>query len=115
MLSIDEFERKIKMGIPMNKVPNPPNLEKYFGKRFSCGCGKMHVFDIFDTPVFADLGMFKVCVIVKKCSHLNTLKLKSFFNSQIKTLDSCIFEKEKERFGFKLEYPKFDEVIEEYI
>ena len=115
MLSTDEFERKIKMGIPMNKVPHPPNLEEFYGKSFSCGCGKNHVFDRSDTPVFVDLGMFKVCVVVKECSHLNSLKLKSFFNNEIKTLDSCIFEKEKERFGFKLEHPKFDEVIEEYI
>ena len=115
MLSIDEFEKKIKMGIPMNMVPHPLKLEEYFGKPFSCGCGKIHIFDRFDTPVFVDLGMFKVCVVVKKCGHINTLKLKGFFNSEIKTLYSCIFEKEKERFGFKMEYPKFDEVIEEYI
>ena len=93
----------------------PPNLSEFQGISFPCGCGKTHSFSDYDAPSFLDLGIFKVCVLVKECNHLNALKLKSVFSNKIKNLVSCKLEIEKERFGFKLEYPKFDEVIKRYL
>jgi len=115
ILSTEEFEKKIKMGIPMNKVPHPPNLAEHYGKTFSCGCGETHILDNLDTPAFLDQGMFKISIIVKDCQFLNALKLRSLFSTEIKTLYSCKFEKDKERFGFKRDYPEFDQVIKQYI
>ena len=114
-ISTHEFESKFKMGIPMKEVPWPPNLEEYQGRFFPCACGNTHSFNYIDTPTFLDLGMFKVCVLVKECNYLNVIKLKSLFSNEIKNLGSCKFEKNKKRFGFKLEYPKFDEVIKELL
>ena len=115
VLSTDAFEKKIQMGIPMNEVDTPPNLEVHQGKTFSCPCGGVHSFNYDDTPAFLDLGLFKVCVLVRKCGWLNTIQLKSLFSNKIKTLYSCRWEQGEDRYGFQSDYPRFDEVIKAYL
>ena len=111
ILNTKEFENEIKMGIPIDQVPHPPKLDEHIGKVFLCGSGNEYLFDLIETPVFLDMGMFKVCVIVKESNFMNVLKLRSMFSSNIKTLSSCKLEIDKSRYGFTLEYPEFDQVI----
>lgn len=107
-----EFEKKIKNGHSHRRAPMPYDMSPFSGKPFDCGCGKTHEYNHMSTPVFWDLGMHKVCLLVKECKHLNAVKVTGFFNTKkMKTLFTCRFDEERERSGFSLEYPRIDEEI----
>ena len=115
-LTTKELEQKIKMWTPYSQAPQGFNMSPYTGKPFDCVCGKTHVYNNLTSPPFVDGGMFKMGLMVKECKHLSSVKVRGFFNTdKMELLFGCKFEEKKKRFGFTLEYPKFDEEIKIWI
>ena len=115
-LTTKELEKKIKMWIPYSEAPQAFNMSPYTGKPFDCACGKTHIYNNLTSPPFVDGGMYKMGLMVKECKHLSAVKVRGFFNTdKMELLFGCKFEEKKKRFGFTLEYPKFDEEIKIWI
>ena len=110
-------KNKFAEGMELNTMDNFEFLwEKYTGKPFDCACGKTHIYNNLTSPPFVDGGMYKMGLMVKECKHLSSVKVRGFFNTdKMELLFGCKFEEKKKRFGFTLEYPKFDEEIKIWI
>ena len=77
VISIKEFNEKIRMYIPFHEVSSPPRLGDVEGQTFECGCGESHIMNFDQHYFIADGGMFKAIFLSSDCGYLNTLKLKS--------------------------------------
>ena len=80
VLSIKDFNDKVKSYIPFHEVSSPPRIGDVEGQTFECGCGEIHSMN-FDLHYFiADGGMFKAVFLSPACGYLNALKLKKMFS-----------------------------------
>ena len=43
LISVKEFNEKIRMYIPFHEVSSPPRLGDVEGQTFECGCGESHI------------------------------------------------------------------------
>ena len=112
-ISIDAFNEKIEMYIPMHDVKYPPKIGDVEGKPFNCGCGQSHILDFEKHYLIADGGMFKAVFLSPVCGYLNALKLKKFLSSDIETLFSTKFLSKEPNYGFK-SYPDFSQSVNMY-
>ena len=100
LLSMSEFNEKIKMYIPMHEVSILPRLGDVEGRNFECGCGQSHIMNFEKHFLIADGGMFKAVFLFPACGYLNALKLKKMFSSGIENLCSTKFLAKKPNYGF---------------
>ena len=103
--SMDEFEEKIKMAIPVHEVSSLPRIGDVEGNEFSCGCGNTHIMNFEEHLLIADMGMFKAVFFSHECGYINALKLKKMFSSDIENLFNTKFLQNDENYGFKNHYP----------
>ena len=103
--SIDEFEEKIKMAIPVHEASSLPRIGDVEGNKFSCGCGHSHIMNFEEHFFIADMRMFKAVFLSPECGYLNALKLKKMFSSEIENLFNTKFLQNEENYGFKNRYP----------
>jgi len=114
ILSIKDFNNKIKSYIPIHQVSSLPRIGDVEGQDFECGCGSSHILNYEKHYLVADGGMFKAVFLSPDCGFLNALKLKKMFSSGIENLFSTKFLSEKPKFGFK-NYPDISGAIEQYL
>ena len=103
--SMDEFEERIKMAIPVHEVSSLPRIGDVEGNEFSCGCGNTHIMNFEEHLFIADMGMFKAVFLSHECGYINALKLKKMFSSDIENLFNTKFLQNEENYGFKNHYP----------
>ena len=113
LLSMSEFNEKIKMYIPMHEVSILPRLGDVEGRNFECGCGQSHIMNFEKHFLIADGGMFKALFLSPDCGYLNALKLKKLFSKKIESLCSTKFLSKKRNYGFE-SYPDIATSIKMY-
>ena len=77
ILSIKDFNNKIKSYIPIHQVSSLPRIGDVEGQDFECGCGSSHILNYEKHYLVADGGMFKAVFLSPDCGFLNALKLKN--------------------------------------
>ena len=113
VLSIKDFNDKVKSYIPFHEVSVAPRLGDVEGQSFECGCGTTHILN-FDKHFFvSDGGMFKAVFLSPACGFLNALKLKKMFSSGIENLCSTKFLENEPNYGFQ-DYPDIAGSINKY-
>jgi len=114
VLSIKDFNNKIKSYIPFDVVGNLPRIGDVEGQSFECGCGSSHILNFEKHFFISDGGMFKAVFLSPDCGFLNALKLKKMFSSGIENLCSTKFLVNKPNYGFE-SYPDVAGAIDEYL
>jgi len=100
ILSITNFENKIKNAIPFHQLSSPPPIGNIEGSIFECGCGSKHKMQFNKHLYLADMGMLKAVFLSIDCEYINALKYKSMFSNDIENLFSTRWLKNKNKFGF---------------
>ena len=100
ILSITDFENKIKNAIPFHQLSSPPAIGNIEGSFFECGCGIKHKMHFNKHLFLADMGMFKAVFLSIECEYINALKYKSVFSNDIENLFSTKWLKNENKFGF---------------
>jgi len=113
VISIKEFNNKIKSYIPSHQVSKLPSLGDVEGQEFECGCGNSHIMNFDEHYFIADGGFYKAVFLSPQCQYLNALKLKGPMTSSIKNLFSTKYLPKKEKYGFE-DYPDFAGAIDEF-
>jgi len=114
VLSVEDFNEKIKSYIPFNEVSSPPRIGDIEGQSFECGCGQSHIMNFDQHYFIADGGMFKAIFLSPACGFLNALKLKKMFSNGIENLCSTKFLDKKPSYGFQ-SYPDIAGSINKYL
>ena len=114
VLSIKEFNDKVKSYIPFHEVSVAPKLGDVEGQNFECGCGSTHILNFEKHFFISDGGMFKAVFLSPDCGFLNALKLKKMFSSGIENLYSTKFLIDEPNYGFE-SYPDNSGAIDQYI
>jgi hypothetical protein len=114
VLSIKEFNDKVKSYIPFHEVSVAPKLGNVEGQNFECGCGSTHILNFEKHFFISDGGMFKAVFLSPDCGFLNALKLKKMFSSGIENLYSTKFLIDEPNYGFE-SYPDNSGAIDQYI
>ena len=113
VLSIKDFNDKVKSYIPFHEVSVAPRLGDVEGQNFECGCGSSHILNFEKHFFISDGGMFKAVFLSPDCGFLNALKLKKMFSSGIENLCSTKFLANEANYGFE-SYPDFAGSINKY-
>ena len=113
LISVKEFNEKIRMYIPFHKVSSPPRLGDVEGQAFECGCGESHIMNFDQHYFIADGGMFKAVFLSPDCGYLNALKLKKMFSKGIENLCSTKYLVNEINYGFD-NYPDIAGSINKY-
>ena len=100
IISMKEFNEKVKMSIPTHELNSFPRIGDVEGQGFECGCGKSHIMNFEEHFFVADMGIFKAVFLSPECEFLNALKLKKLFSKGIENLFSTKFLANKPNFGF---------------
>ena len=111
IISMNDFNKKVKMYIPTHEVSIAPRLGDVEGRNFDCGCGETHVMNFEEHFFVADGGMFKGVFLSPDCGFLNCLKLKKLFSKKIETLFSTKFLINEPNYGFN-DYPNISHSID---
>ena len=113
LISVKEFNEKIRMYIPFHEVSSPPRLGDVEGQTFECGCGESHIMNFDQHYFIADGGMFKAVFLSPDCGYLNALKLKKMFSKGIENLCSTKYLVNEINYGFD-NYPDIAGSINKY-
>ena len=113
VLSIKDFNDKVKSYIPFHEVSIAPRLGDVEGQSFECGCGSSHILNFEKHFFISDGGMFKAVFLSPDCGFLNALKLKKMFSSGIENLCSTKFLANEANYGFE-SYPDIAGSINKY-
>lgn len=113
VLSIKDFNDKIKSYIPIHEVSIKPRLGDVEGQNFECGCGSSHILNFEKHFFISDGGMFKAIFLSPDCGFLNALKLKKMFSKGIENLCSTKFLVNEPNYGFE-SYPDIAGSINKY-
>ena len=113
VLSIKDFNDKVKSYIPFHEVSVAPRLGDVEGQNFECGCGSSHILSFEKHFFISDGGMFKAVFLSPDCGFLNALKLKKMFSSGIENLCSTKFLANEANYGFE-SYPDIAGSINKY-
>ena len=113
ILSVKEFNKKIKNYIPSHQVASLPRIGDVEGREFQCGCGKSHIMNFNQHYFIADGGIYKAVFLSPACGYLNALKLKGPMTTGIKNLCSTKYLANKPKYGFN-DYPDIAGSIDKY-
>ena len=113
VLSIKDFNNKVKSYIPIHEVSIKPRLGDVEGQSFECGCGSSHILNFEKHYLISDGGMFKAIFLSPDCGFLNALKLKKMFSKGIENLCSTKFLVNEPNYGFE-SYPDIAGSINKY-
>ena len=113
VLSIKDFNDKVKSYIPFHEVSIKPRLGDVEGQSFECGCGSSHILNFEKHYLISDGGMFKTIFLSPDCGFLNALKLKKMFSRGIENLCSTKFLVNEPNYGFE-SYPDIAGSINKY-
>ena len=113
VLSMQEFNEKVKMSIPFHEVRSLPRIGDVEGQSFECGCGNSHIMNFEQHFFVSDMGMFKAVFLSPDCGYLNALKLKKLFSKGIENLFSTKFLEKKDNYGFD-NYPDIATSINQF-
>lgn len=114
VLSIKDFNNKVKSYIPIHEVSIKPRLGDVEGQSFECGCGSSHILNFEKHYLISDGGMFKAIFLSPDCGFLNALKLKKMFSKGIENLCSTKFLVNEPNYGFE-SYPDVSGAINQYL
>ena len=114
VLSIKDFNDKVKSYIPIHEVSIRPRLGDVEGQSFECGCGSSHILNFEKHYLISDGGMFKAIFLSPDCGFLNALKLKKMFSKGIENLCSTKFLVNEPNYGFE-SYPDVSGAINQYL
>ena len=114
VLSIKNFNVKVKSYIPFHEVSIKPRLGDVEGQSFECGCGSSHILNFEKHYLISDGGMFKAIFLSPDCGFLNALKLKKMFSKGIENLCSTKFLVNEPNYGFE-SYPDVSGAINQYL
>ncbi|MDA9974669.1 hypothetical protein N9E71_02415 [Candidatus Pelagibacter sp.] len=114
VLSIKDFNDKVKSYIPIHEVSIRPRLGDVEGQSFECGCGSSHILNFEKHYLISDGGMFKAIFLSPDCGFLNALKLKKMFSKGIENLCSTKFLVNEINYGFE-SYPDVSGAINQYL
>ena len=113
VVSIKEFNNKIKSYIPSDQISQLPAIGDVEGQVFECGCGNSHIMNFDEHYFIADGGFYKAVFLSPQCKYLNALKLKGPMTSGIKNLCSTKYLSDKKNYGFE-DYPNFAGAIDKF-
>ena len=113
IVSMNDFNKKVKMYIPTHEVSIAPRLGDVEGRNFDCGCGDIHIMNFEEHFFVADGGMFKGVFLSPDCGYLNALKLKKMFSKGIENLCSTKYLVNETNYGFD-DYPDIAGSINKY-
>lgn len=113
ILTIKEFNKKIKSYIPGHQLSNLPRIGDVEGQEFQCGCGSSHIMNFDQHYFIADGGIYKAVFLSPDCKYLNALKLKGPMTSGIQNLFSTKYLADKPKYGFD-DYPDIAGAIDKF-
>ena len=113
ILTITEFNKKIKSYIPGHQLSDLPRIGDVEGQEFQCGCGSSHIMNFDQHYFIADGGIYKAVFLSPDCKYLNALKLKGPMTSGIQNLFSTKYLANKPKYGFD-DYPDIAGAIDKF-
>ena len=113
ILTIKEFNKKIKSYIPGHQLSDLPRIGDVEGQEFQCGCGSSHIMNFDQHYFIADGGIYKAVFLSPDCKYLNALKLKGPMTSGIQNLFSTKYLANKPKYGFD-DYPDIAGAIDKF-
>ena len=91
IVSMQEFNDKVKMSIPVHELSSVPRIGDVEGQSFECGCGDTHIMNFEQHFFVSDMHIFKGVFLSPDCGYLNALKLKKLFSKGIENLFKLIY------------------------
>jgi hypothetical protein len=113
IVSMQEFNDKVKMSIPVHELSSFPRIGDVEGQSFECGCGDTHIMNFEQHFFVSDMHLFKGVFLSPDCGYLNALKLKKLFSKGIENLFSTKFLAKKDNYGFD-NYPDIATSINQF-